>query len=99
MVRMGSAAQEHTEPVGDILGTNATIRGKAVGLPLRRQGRENHFHGTIEILKDLVLRPVRRVGELPWPVSNVVGSSDLRPYVVAEVAGQMKQQVSDRIAV
>jgi hypothetical protein len=99
MVRMGSAAQEHAEPVRDVLGTHPTIRGKPVGLTLSRQGLENHIHGTIEIVKDLARRPVRRVGELPWPVSNIAGPCDLRSYVVAEIAGQMKQQVSDRIAV
>src|SRR5512132_2461245 len=99
MVRMGSATQEHAEPVRDILRTHAPIRGTPVRLALRRQGRENHIHGTIEIVKDLVRRPLRRVGELPWPVSIVAGSCDLRSYVVAEIAGQMKQQVSDRVAV
>jgi hypothetical protein len=99
MIRMGGAAKEHAEPVGNVLGAYATVRRIPIGLSLCGKCRKNDIDGTVEILKNLVCGPARGVGEFPGPVSNVARSRDLRSYVVVEIASQMQQQVSDRIAV
>src|SRR5260221_796837 len=99
MVGGGGAAQEHGEPVRDILGAHATVGGTPVVLTLGSEGGEDHVHGAVEVPEDLLLGAPSRVGEFTRPVSNVAGAGDLRSDVVVEIARQMEQQVSDRIAI
>jgi hypothetical protein len=86
MVRVRGAANEHAEPLGDVLGANGLIRRTPVGLTLRGERREHHVHGTIEILDDLVFGSPRRIAEFSWPVADISRSRDLRADVVVEIA-------------
>ncbi len=99
VIRVSRASKEHAEAVSHVLGANSVKGEKPVVVTLRREGREDHVHGAVEVLEHLGLGPAGGVAELPRSVSNVTGSGDLRSDVVAQVAGQVEQQVPDRIAV
>ena len=99
MVRVRDAPKEHPEPLGDALGANGGIGSAPVSGALRAERRAHQIHRSIEVFQDLVFRPARRVGELLRPVADVARPCDLGSDVVVEIAGQVQQEMPDRVAV
>jgi len=99
MVQVDGAAEKDGEA---ILGLGFVLGGvgeSPVGVGLAFDGGDDHGDGFIEFAKDGGLRRPVRFGEFEVAVADIAGFGDTCADVIAEIAGEMENQVAHAVAV
>jgi len=98
MVEVRDAAQKNGEAIAGLGFAFGGVGGGPTGLRLRFDGCDDHADGVIEFVQHFGFGGVARFGEFQIAIADVSVLCHLRADVIAEIAGEVEDQVADTVA-
>jgi hypothetical protein len=98
VLHVSSALQNHFKAIPGI-GTDAGIFCRPTVGRLRFDCFQRYVYGVIEAFESFVFRGGIGIIELAGTITDVTGLRDLRADVVVQIAGEMKDEVAEAVAI